>query len=276
MRTRTWAAVELTGERLRLWLMPDGGAVVPPIVAPIGGDPVTTIRTILKPHLVPGETTTVIASGWPDVRPDRIPCRPPVPGSGQNLDPQIALYRLPGLVQDRPADLVDSAVCIAGYLARSPQADGVVCIPGTPTVWAHLSAGEIVSFRSFLTVDLLAALAPPPIVAPALAMPVFTAAVQHAMSRPAGLAGDLSSIRARLSLHMLAPDDGRAEMAGLLIGVELAAARPWWLGQTVSVVGSDWLADGYAAALAVQGVSPQRADPDDLLLEGFRAAFQTI
>ena len=43
---------------------------------------------------------------------------------------------------------------IAGFLSEFPGFDGVVCLPGTHTKWVHLSAGEIVSFRTFMTGEL--------------------------------------------------------------------------------------------------------------------------
>ena len=40
---------------------------------------------------------------------------------------------------------------IAGFLALNPGWDGVICLPGTHSKWAHVSAGEVVSFQTFLT-----------------------------------------------------------------------------------------------------------------------------
>ena len=39
---------------------------------------------------------------------------------------------------------------IAGALALRPAFDGVLCLPGTHSKWVHLSAGEVVSFQTFL------------------------------------------------------------------------------------------------------------------------------
>lgn len=270
MQAGGWAGAELANGRLRLWQM-GGDAGGTPLVSVVNGDPAQALRAMLHPLLEPGRAMTVIAAGWPGVRPVPVPCRPPVPLAGQAIDPRIILRPLPSLAQGRPADLLASAVSIAGHLARRPDEDGVLCLPGSSTVWAQLSAGEIVSFRSFLTAELLTAVAPQD----DRSDPVrdgFADAVHQAMSRPAGLAGDLSSVRARLAMGLLDPPAGHAQAAGLLIGAELAAARPWWLGQTVTVIGGDRLAEGYVQALAAQGVVPRRADPVRALLDGFRAA----
>lgn len=272
MRTDNWAGVELAKGTLRLWLM-KGKVEIAMREAAAGGDPVAALQALLRPLLAPGQAISVIAAGWPDVIPVPVPCRPPVPLGGRAIDPQIALHPLPGLSQDRPADLIANPLAIAGHLFRHPDCDGVVCIPGDPTVWAHLSAGEIVSFRSFLTAELLAA------VAPTDAGPVepgqdgFGDAVHHAMSRPAGFAADLSSVRALSAAGRLEPAGVLARMAGLLIGAELAAARPWWLGQPVTVIGQGWLADCYLRALAGQGVAPDQGDPARAVLDGLCAAY---
>ena len=50
------------------------------------------------------------------------------------------------------------AVQIAGALAVQSGFDGVICLPGSHTKWAHISAGEVVSFQSFMTGEIFALL----------------------------------------------------------------------------------------------------------------------
>ena len=69
------------------------------------------------------------------------------------------------------------------------------------------------------------------------------------MSRPAAIASDLFSLRAQSLLTGLGPVVARSRLSGLLIGIELAAARPYWLGQDVAIVASDSPGDAYAEAL---------------------------
>lgn len=258
-----WAAVEVADGEMRLWPM-RGGADAVPLSAPVTGDP----GPVLQSMLAAGGPARVLAAGWPDTPPATVPCLPPAP-----LPPvavgKIAVHRLPGLAQGRPADRIGAAATsIAGHMARHPGFDGVLCLPGRATVWAHLSAGEIVSVRSFLTVELLAALFP----GSGNGTDGFAEALGQSMARPAGLAGDLSSVRALQAAGTLDATGAHARAAGLLIGAELAAARPWWLGQAVTVVGAGWLAGCYAAALAAQGVTAVMSDPNVALLEGFLAA----
>ena len=64
----------------------------------------------------------------------------------------------------------------------------------------------------------------------------------------------------------------KARLSGLLIGAELAAARPYWLGQNVAIVGASGIAGRYARALSVLGVTPTLASGDMMVLKGLSAA----
>ena len=68
----------------------------------------------------------------------------------------------------------------------------------------------------------------------------------------------------------------RARLSGLLIGAELAAARPFWLGQQVAVVGANNLSQIYADALAAQGVPATVADGARMALAGLQAAYRLV
>ncbi len=64
----------------------------------------------------------------------------------------------------------------------------------------------------------------------------------------------------------------RARLSGTLIGAELAAARPYWLGRPVALIGAAKLADVYTAALRLQGLDPARADVAEMTRRGLSAA----
>jgi 2-dehydro-3-deoxygalactonokinase len=57
-----------------------------------------------------------------------------------------------------------------------------------------------------------------------------------------------------------------------LIGLELAGARPYWLGQDVALIGAPKLSAIYAAALAAQGVTARVADGAAMTRAGLAAA----
>ena len=91
-----------------------------------------------------------------------VPC-PPRPAAftpPPTRDPRLAVRILPGLRQDEPPDVMrGEETQIAGLLAAEPGFDGVACLPGTHTKWCHVSAGEVVSFASYMTGEIFALLA---------------------------------------------------------------------------------------------------------------------
>ncbi len=80
---------------------------------------------------------------------------------------------------------------------------------------------------------------------------------RDARPAPSAWPARLFGIRAEGLLAGLAPERARARLSGLLIGAELAAARPYWLGREVALIGAPALAAAYRDALALCG--PRRA-----------------
>jgi 2-dehydro-3-deoxygalactonokinase len=217
--------------------------------------------------------------GWVEADYASVPCSPdaltvvtaPVSTSG------LRVKILGGVKQDRPADVMrGEETQIAGYLATDPGFDGVLCLPGTHTKWAQISAGEIVSFRTAMTGELFALLAERSVLRHSVTdgwnAQAFADAVADAMSRPEALAARLFSIRAEGLLHDLDGGAARARLSGLLIGAELADMRPYWLGRNVVIVGTHGLAGRYSDALAAQGVAVKIADGDAMTRAGLAHA----
>lgn len=138
---------------------------------------------------------------------------------------------------------VPARLAVAGVAAARPNWDGVILLPGDPCHWVHLSAGEVISFQSFLTQRLARALG--------AGAGADLAALHNTMARPERLAMHLNSA------HLGNNSD---EILGHLIGAELAAARAYWLGQQVIILGDDALCDAYASVLEAQGVPVTRGD----------------
>ncbi len=104
----------------------------------------------------------------------------------------------------------------------------------------------------------------------------FFEAVADAMSRPQTLASDLFSLRAGMLLHGTSAEASKARLSGLLLGLELAGARPYWLGQKVVLIGSETLARHYQSALTAQGADATIADGSALTLAGLAAAHRSL
>ena len=196
-------------------------------------------------------------------------------------DPRISVHILPGMSQNSPADVMrGEETQIAGFMALAPEFDGIICLPGTHTKWVEVSAGEVVSFRTFMSGEIFALLADASVLKHSIGDgwddQAFLAALSDAMSRPEALASRLFSLRAEGLLHNLQPNVARARLSGLLIGAELAAARPYWLGQQIALIGDPKLSAIYATALESQGAPAVQADATRATLAGLTKAYQAL
>lgn len=160
----------------------------------------------------------------------------PVPARALPRGPQVS-----ALTQDAPRGLLEprARLAIAGFLANRPNWDGVVCVVSEISHWAQVSAEEVVSFQSAITPQLLETLAP----TSEFREPDLDA-VSDSLARPERLA--LFLRRAQLSANS-------GVLLGYLLGAEIAAMRPYWLGQQVVILGDGALAQAYETALAAQG-----------------------
>jgi 2-dehydro-3-deoxygalactonokinase len=219
--------------------------------------------------------------GWTEARYGIVPA-PPLAPQFARPDSALAVHIIPGLSQDAPADVMrGEETQIAGLLAQEPGFDGVICLPGTHSKWAQISAGEVVSFRTAMTGELFDLLARQSILRHSAtgdgwAAAAFEEAVADALSNPSDLAVRLFRIRAETLLLGLVPSAARARLSGLLIGAELAATKPYWLGQDVAIVGAEALSAHYETALALQGVTARRFDATEITLAGLTAAYRTL
>lgn len=218
--------------------------------------------------------------GWREAAYRHVPC-PPLGPEVTRITPsdqRFTVTILPGLSQKRPADVMrGEETQIAGYLAKRPGFDGILCLPGTHTKWAQISAGEVVSFQTCMTGEMFALLADRSVLrhsvqAETLDLDAFRAAVTDVLSDPQKLAARLFGIRAETLLAALPPDVARARLSGLLIGLELAATRPYWLGQEVVLIGAARLSGLYHEALAGQGAAAEVEDVTAMTLGGLSVA----
>ena len=281
--TVDWVAADWGTSRLRVWGME-------------GAEPVwrkTSERGMasLEPSefegalraLLPDPGLPVLACGMVGARQGWIeapyaPVPHPPLGVAVRAPGPLDVRILPGLSQEAPSDVMrGEETQIAGLVAEEPGFDGVACLPGTHTKWAMVSAGEVVSFRTAMTGELFAFLSERSVLRHSVATDdhdeaAFADALADAIARPESLATGLFGIRAASLLQGVAAPASRARLSGLLIGAELAALRPYWLGQEVAVIADGGLARAYGEALAAQGVSVRHLGAEALTLRGLSAA----
>jgi 2-dehydro-3-deoxygalactonokinase len=284
-----WIAVDWGTTHLRAWAMGASGPLAEAqsadgmgSLAPEGFEP--ALLRLIAPWLSgPAEVVAcgMVGSrqGWTEAAYREVPCPPLGPPlvRAPARDPRLTVRLVPGLKQLRPPDVMrGEETQIAGFLAARPGFDGVLCLPGTHSKWVHLSAGEVVSFSTCMTGELFALLSKASVLRHSLTdgwdEATFAEAVSDSLSRPERLAGALFGLRAAGLLGQGGGAAARARLSGLLIGAELAATRPYWLGQPVALVGAERLTALYATALAQQGVAADRADATSMTLAGLAAA----
>lgn len=294
--TSDWIAVDWGTSQLRVWSMSPDNKVLAKASSDRGMASLQrsefegALLELVEPWLNTG-TTDVIAcgmvgsrQGWAEAPYRAVPCEP-FGGSIAliaNTDPRIRVRLIQGLRQDRPADVMrGEETQIAGFQALHPDFDGIICLPGTHTKWAEVSAGEIVSFKTFMTGELYSLLTKYSVLrhsvdSPDWSQDAFKLAVEDTMSRPERLASYLFSLRAESLLHDAAPVENKSRLSGVLVGAELAASRPYWLGQQVAIVGAKNISEVYFHALTLVGNSPRIVSAEEVTLAGLAAAHKTI
>jgi 2-dehydro-3-deoxygalactonokinase len=285
-----WIAVDWGTSNLRVWAMGPQGVLARAESAKGMG---SLTRDGFEPALldligpwVTGPITAIACGmvgarqGWIEAPYASVPS-PALPHgliAAPTTTPGLTVRIIPGLRQDRPADVMrGEETQIAGYLALNPDWDGVLCLPGTHCKWVQVSAGEVVSFQTFMTGELFAVIGGQTVLRHSVAADgwddaAFAQALSDMLSHPERLTARLFSLRAESLLHGQTGATARARLSGLLLGLELAGARPYWLGQQIAIVGAGTVARLYQSALASLGAPATLADTEQVTLAGLTAA----
>ncbi|MEM1303235.1 MAG: 2-dehydro-3-deoxygalactonokinase [Pseudomonadota bacterium] len=294
--TADWIAVDWGTSRLRAWAMTRSGSELTSGASEKGMGVLSpehfegALLDVVSPWLGAGTVDVICCGmlgsrqGWVEAPYATVPCQALPEGFAkpQVQNPLLRVHVIPGVKQTNPADVMrGEETQIAGFLNLNPNWDGVVCLPGTHTKWAQVSAGEIVSFQTFMTGELFALVSDHSVLRHTIAPTgwddqAFATALENAMSRPEATAARLFSLRAENLLNDLEGATARARLSGLLIGAELAAARPYWLGQQIAIIVASTVSQIYGSALTAQGVPATIADGPRMTLAGLTAAYKSL
>ena len=292
-----WIAVDWGTSNLRAWAMGPGG-----VLAHAGSDKgmaalaqdqfEAALLDLIAPWLAADRVVDVVAAGmvgarqgWIEAPYVAVPSVPLVPGRmavPKVSDTRFRICICHGLCQKKPADVMrGEETQIAGLLAQRPGFDGVACLPGTHTKWAEISAGEVCSFVSVMTGEIFALLSRQSVlrhtIGPqGLDRAEFLESLDASLTQPQSIAARLFSIRAEGLVAGIDPVVARSRLSGLLIGLELAATRPWWLGRAIVIVGSSALAETYRMALDHVGATAEVMDGETVTLAGLSAAYAAV
>jgi len=293
-----WVAADWGTSNLRVWAMSASGKVLASRWSDAGMAGLTrdgfepALLALIEDWLPQAGQLQVVAcgmvgsrQGWVEARYRAVPCsiaplgeltRAPATSS------RIAVYVVPGIKQATPADVMrGEETQLAGLLAQQPNFDGVACLPGTHSKWVQISAGEVVSFCTFMTGELFALLSRQSVLRHSVTAVgwddgAFDAGLADGLARPEALARRLFSLRAESLIAELSPIAARSRLSGLLIGVELAASRAYWLGQNLAIVGAPEMSRLYERALGHVGATAQITDAEHLTLAGLSVAYKTL
>lgn len=291
MTKLSWVAVDWGTTHLRIWGMDEGDQPVFHASSDkgMGGlsreefEPALRELVLTQVADLPDDILVVACGmvgarqGWVEAPYGKVPCKALGEEFASVSAVPFRVHIISGLKQESPADVMrGEETQIAGYLSQDKDFDGVLCLPGSHTKWVRVSAEEVVSFQTAMTGELFAVLAEHTVLRHSTASTglnedLFLEAVSEGMAHPARLTSRLFSLRAETLLCGLDPVDVRTRMSGLLIGMELAATKPYWLGQKIALIGDSGLSKLYAKALEEQGCQPIITDATAMTLAGLVA-----
>ena len=168
IKTSLWLAADWGTSYLRVWVLDGEGKVIERFKSDCGMARISSDQfeseflRLVQSYLSDDAPTKVICcgmagsqQGWFEAPYLEVPCNPPSAEHVrrvQTADPRIHVYIMPGVKQISPADVMrGEETQIKGFLTLNKDFDGIICLPGTHTKWVHVSADEMVSFRTFMT-----------------------------------------------------------------------------------------------------------------------------
>ena len=221
-------------------------------------------------------------TGWKEAAYLKAPC-PPINKKKiiqvETDDQRISVSIVPGIMQTSPPDVMrGEETQIAGYLSKNPDFDGIICLPGTHTKWAHISANEIVSFKTFMTGEIFLSLSERSILKTSVQSNDFDStsfleAFEDTYSNPALLSSKLFGLRAADLLENTSAKFLKSKLSGYLIGCELAGAKSYWLGQNIIMIGNNDLCILYQKALKKLGMNATIENTQNVTLNGLKQVF---
>jgi 2-dehydro-3-deoxygalactonokinase len=295
----TWIAVDWGTSNLRVWGIGADGGVVAEATSDKGMGKLDragfepALLELVGGWLPPQRKTIIIAcgmvgarQGWVEAPYRQAPCEPvffDIFGRPDTRDERLDVKVLAGVKQLTPsADVMrGEETQIAGFLAGDPEFAGTLCLPGTHTKWVRIEAGEIIQFKTFMTGELFNLLATQSVLRHSLDeagwdKTEFAKVVASTAKEDNRFAAQLFAIRAETLVAGLKPATAKARLSGTLIGVELAAARDFWLDRNLTIVGNGAQSETYAEGLRALGQSPRMADASHVTLAGLKSAYQHL
>ena len=294
------AAVDWGTSSFRLWLLGHDGAV---LAETRSGEGMMAAReagfsAVLERHLeelsAPAGLPVIVCGmagakqGWREAAYLDTPAAlADVIGRAVRVEDAVRDVRiLPGVAQrdpDWPDVMRGEETQLIGAIGQGVSS-GLVCMPGTHSKWARLDGTRIEHFSTAMTGEMFALLKSQSVLRHSLNGPLdgpgqdegFVAGARDGLDNPAGLLGQLFTVRAASLLSGQAPDWCAGYLSGLLIGTEIAANRNEISTDPVPLIGSDKLCALYMRVLHMAGASGRLVDSTEVVLAGLTAARASI
>lgn len=155
--------------------------------------------------------------------------------------------------------------------------NGLVCLPGTHSKWAHVEGGRITGFASFMTGEIYGLLREHSILSRLAEAPEPEAARDGttrglaAVGRSGGLLNAVFAARTEVLAGRMHGAAVGPYLSALLVGHEIAGARAMFgAGAGVHLVAEGVVAESYLAALGVVGVAATLTTPEAAFIAGVR------
>ena len=188
---------------------------------------------------------------------------------------ELSIALVPGLSTENdsmPDVMRGEETQILGALALSKNENGLFLLPGTHSKWAEVSAGRIVSFRTFMTGEVFGALKEHTILGRLMKEGADAGGFARGVREGASLGSAGALLNRVFATRTYGLMDKLADTAlsdylsGLLIGAEVAGATQQ-TKSAVTIIASPALAQRYTEALCLLGRDSTLA-PEDCVAAG--------
>lgn len=162
---------------------------------------------------------------------------------------------------------------------KHQQGEHLICLPGTHTKWVKVTNGKITVFKTALTGELFDLLSNQSVLIQQQSLENDFASFEQGVlftlkSSPGSFVHGLFSVRSKQLFDELTPIQAQSYLSGLLIGSDVRAAlnaEEWQLNEVaeVSIIGSSHLAQSFAHAIQLAGITANVIDEQQATLNGF-------
>lgn len=163
-----------------------------------------------------------------------------------------------------------------GWMVLTGLTEGLLCMPGTHTKWASISAGKITQLNTGLSGELFEIVSKHSMLTRGAEIfdapnKAFEDGVNVTLrENPPALIQSLISVRNKQLFGQMEPRMANSYLAGLIIGEDVRESVKLFKASTVHIIGSSVTASHYEEALRINGIKTKRHDAQVCTLAGLK------